>query len=99
MLASIAWFAVCVWLGGVFATGQLFDIPDPVAVMTVSEFDISRSLFWTKACVYSALVSLTVVALGLATKSTAHQVNMHTTKSIIYATLSIALAELIIILT
>ena len=99
MVATISWFAYCVWVGGVIATGQLFDLPDPRAAMTVSEFDISRSLFWLKTVVYSALVSLTVVALGLAPKTTAHQVNMHTTKTIIYATLSIAFAELFIILT
>jgi len=99
MMAAITWFAVCVWVGGVFAAQELFNVSNATAVMRLTEYDLSRSLFWLKTSLYSALVALTVVALGLAPKTTAHQVNIHTTKTIIYATLSIALAELIIILS
>jgi len=99
MFATISWFTFCVWLGGVFATEQLFDIPNAVEVMSLSRYEVQRSLFWWKALIYSAAVALTVVGLGLSHKKTAHQVNMHTTKTIIYSTLSIAFAELVIILS
>lgn len=99
MIGAITWFAVCVWVGGVFATQELFEVPNAAQAMRLTAYDTSTSLFWLKTTLYSGLVALTVVALGLAPKSTAHQVNIHTTKTIIYATLSIAFAELIIILT
>ena len=99
MFATIVWFTFCVWLGGVIATTQLFDIPNAVEVMSLSRYEIQRSLFWWKAVIYSSAVALTVVGLGLSAKQTAHQVNIHTTKTIIYSTLSIALAELVIILS
>jgi ABC-type transporter Mla maintaining outer membrane lipid asymmetry ATPase subunit MlaF/ABC-type transporter Mla maintaining outer membrane lipid asymmetry permease subunit MlaE len=99
MFATVVWFTFCVWWGGILATGQLFDIPHPSAVMSVSQFDLQHSLFWWKALIYSSVVALTVVALGLSPKKTAHQVNIHTTKTIIYSTLTIALAELVIILS
>jgi len=99
MFATIVWFTFCVWLGGVIATTQLFDIPNAGEVMSLSRYEIQRSLFWQKAILYSGLVAVTVVGLGLAPKKTAHQVNIHTTKTIIYSTLCIAFAELIIILT
>lgn len=98
MFASVSWFAFCVWLGGVIATGQLFDLSNTNDVMAVSMRDVSQSLITLKTLIYSALVALTVVSLGLAPKKTTHQVNIHTTKIIIYSTLSIALAELVIIL-
>jgi len=84
MFAAIVWFALSVWAGGVLATQQLFDIADPLATMRLSRYDIALSLFWSKTTLYSALVALTVVSLGLAPKTTAHQVNIHTTKTIIY---------------
>jgi len=99
MFATLMWFTFCVWWGGILATGQLFDIADPRAVMSISQYDIQHSLFWWKALIYSSVVALTVVALGLSPKKTAHQVNIYTTKTIIYSTLSIALAELVIILS
>lgn len=99
MLATIVWFTFCVWLGGVVATTQLFDIPNAIDVMSLSRYDLQRSLFWIKAVIYSAVVALTVVGLGLSPKKTAHQVNIDTTKTIIYSTLSIAFAELVIILS
>jgi len=99
MFATIVWFTFCVWLGGVIATTQLFDIPNAIEVMSLSRYEIQRSLFWWKAVIYSSAVALTVVGLGLSAKQTAHQVNIHTTKTIIYSTLSIALAELVIILS
>jgi ABC-type lipoprotein export system ATPase subunit/ABC-type transporter Mla maintaining outer membrane lipid asymmetry permease subunit MlaE len=99
MLATLVWFTFCVWWGGVIAAGQLFDIADANAVMSLSQYDVQQSLFWWKALIYSTLVALTVVALGLSPKKTAHQVNIHTTKTIIYSTLSIAFAELAIILS
>ena len=98
MLCTICWFTLCVWLGGVLATQQLFDISDAYTVMAVSGVDIQASFFWYKALIYSSIISLTVVGLGLAPKKTAHQLNIHTTKTIIYSTLSIAFAELVIIL-
>lgn len=98
MVGAISWFAACVWAGGVFATQELFEIPNASQVMRLTAYDITTSLFWLKTTLYSALVALTVTSLGLADKSTAHQVNIHTTKTIIYSTLSIAFAELIIIL-
>jgi len=98
MFATVVWFTFCVWLGGVIATTQLFDIPNAIEVMSLSKYEVQRSLFWWKATIYSALVSLTVVGLGLSVKKTAHQVNIHTTKTIIYSTLCIAFAELVIIL-
>lgn len=99
MFAAIVWFTSCVWLGGVMATTQLFDISNAIDVMSLSRYDVQRSLFWHKAVIYSAAVALTVVGLGLSAKKTAHQVNIHTTKTIIYSTLSIAFAELVIILS
>lgn len=99
MFATIVWFTFCVWLGGVIATTQLFDIPNASEVMSLSRYDVARSLFWWKAVVYSSVVALTVVGLGLSLKKTAHQVNIHTTKTIIYSTLCIAFAELLIILS
>jgi ABC-type transporter Mla maintaining outer membrane lipid asymmetry permease subunit MlaE len=98
MFATVVWFTFCVWWGGIIATGQLFDISNPSEVMSISQYDVQHSLFWWKALIYSSVVALTVVALGLSPKKTAHQVNIHTTKTIIYSTLSIALAELVIIL-
>lgn len=99
MFAAIIWFTFCVWLGGVVATTQLFNIPNASEVMGLSRYDVLRSLFWWKAAIYSVVVALTVVGLGLSPKKTAHQVNIHTTKTIIYSTLSIAFAELVIILS
>jgi ABC-type lipoprotein export system ATPase subunit/ABC-type transporter Mla maintaining outer membrane lipid asymmetry permease subunit MlaE len=99
MFLTLVWFTLCVWWGGTLATAYMFDISDPTAVMSVSRYDVLASLFWWKALIYSFIVALTVVALGLAPKKTAHQVNIHTTKTIIYSTLSIALAELVIILS
>jgi len=99
MFATIVWFAFCVWLGGLLTTQQLFTLKDPMSAMSLSGYDISASLFWLKTFIYSVLVAVTVVSLGLAPKSTAHQVNTHTTKTIIYSTLCIAFAELLIILT
>lgn len=99
MLASITWFAICVWLGGVIATQYLFEVNDPVSVMMLSGHDIALSQYWVKTVCYSVMVSLTVVALGTAPKYTSHQVSIHTTKTIIYSTICIALAELLIILS
>lgn len=99
MFATIVWFTYCVWLGGVIATTHLFEIPNAAEVMSLSRYEIQRSLFWSKAVIYSAVVALTVVSLGLSPKKTAHQVNIHTTKTIIYSTLCIAFAELVIILS
>jgi phospholipid/cholesterol/gamma-HCH transport system ATP-binding protein len=99
MVLTLMWFTFCVWGGGVIAAAHLFDIPDVNEVMALSRYDVQRSLFWWKTLVYSLIVSLTVVGLGLSAKRTAHQVNMHTTKAIIYSTLSIAFAELVIILS
>jgi ABC-type transporter Mla maintaining outer membrane lipid asymmetry permease subunit MlaE len=93
------WFTFCVWLGGVIATTQLFDIHNASEVMSLSRYDVQRSFFWWKTLIYSGVVALTVVGLGLSPKRTAHQVNIHTTKTIIYSTLSIAFAELAIILS
>lgn len=98
-LAAISWFTLCVWCGGVLATIYLFDIANATTVMSLSHFDLQRSLFWPKVLVYSALISLIVVGLGLAAKVSSHQLNIHTTKTIIYSTLSIAFAEMLIILT
>ncbi len=99
MFATIVWFTFCVWLGGVIATTQLFDIPNADEVMSLSRYEIQRSFFWWKAILYSGLVAVTVVGLGLSPKKTAHQLNIHTTKTIIYSTLCIAFAELVIILS
>jgi hypothetical protein len=41
---------------------------------------------------------LTVVALGMSNKTTSADVNTHTTKAIIYSTVMIATAELVILL-
>lgn len=98
MFATVSWFAFCVWAGGVVSTYQLFDLSNTHDVMALTMSDLSQSLILTKTAAYSALVALTVVSLGLAPKKTAHQVNIHTTKMIIYSTLSVALLELVIIL-
>lgn len=98
MFCTICWFTASVWLGGVIATSQLFDVPAPEDVMALSAYDLRASFFLLKTLVYSTVVSLTIVALGLAPKETAHQLNVHTTKTIIYSTLSVAFAELAIIL-
>ena len=99
MFFTMIWFAIAVWSGGVLATQQLFQVNNPMATMGISLWDIKTSLFWLKALLYSAAVSVTIIALGMAPKSTAHQVNTYTTKCIIYSTLIISLAELLIILT
>lgn len=98
MFTVLVWFTFCVWLGGALATQHLFEINNVVEVMQITRFDISRSSFWLKTVVYSALVSIVVVSLGMAQKKTAHQVNIHTTKAIIYSTLCIAFAEMMLIL-
>jgi len=99
MFITIVWFALSVWFGGVLASDHLFKVDDSIAVMGISTWEVKTSLFWQKALLYSGLVSVSIVALGLAPKSTAHQVNMYTTKCIIYSTLAISLAELLLILT
>ncbi len=99
MLVAISWFAFCVWAGGVLTAHHLFDLANTNAVMALTEYDLKKSLIVTKTVIYSVLVALTVVSLGLAPKTTAHQLNIHTTKTIIYSTLAISLAELVIILT
>jgi putative ABC transport system ATP-binding protein len=98
MFLTLVWFTFSVWLGGVWATEYLFQMEDVVTAMTISEFDMIRSSFWMKTAIYSALVSLVVITLGMAKKTSAHQVNIHTTKAIIYSTLSIAFAEMALIL-
>jgi ABC-type transporter Mla maintaining outer membrane lipid asymmetry permease subunit MlaE len=97
MFATLVWFTFCVWLGGVWATDYLFEMENVVAAMNISQFDIARSSFWLKITIYSAVVSLVVVTLGMAKKKTAHQVNIHTTKAIIYSTLGIAFTEMALI--
>lgn len=98
MFMTLIWFTFCVWLGGVWATQYLFQMDNVVTAMTISEFDMQQSSFWMKTAIYSAVVSIVVVTLGMAKKKTAHQVNIHTTKAIIYSTLSIAFAEMALIL-
>ncbi|NND82959.1 MAG: ATP-binding cassette domain-containing protein [Gammaproteobacteria bacterium] len=99
MVSTILWFALGLWIGGLIAARMLFGIEDPVQTLQVTPIEIERSYFWLKIWVYSALVPLIVVGLGMAEKKTAHDVNIYTTKAIIYSTLSISLAELIIILS
>ncbi len=98
MVAALTLFCVSVWTGGVIATQQLFEIENAHTAMAVTVFDVQQANFWLKTLIYSALVSLIVNAFAFAPKRTAHQVNIHTTKCIIYATLAIALAELLMIL-
>ncbi len=98
MFCTVCWFTASVWLGGVIATGQLFDVHAPMQIMALSAYDLRASYFWIKTLIYSVVVALTIVALGLASKKTSHQLNVHTTKTIIYSTLSVAFAELAIIL-
>jgi len=98
MCAAIAWFAYCVWLGGVLTTHQLFDLSNTGEVMALTAFDLKQSLIAVKTVIYSTLVAFTVVSMGLTPKKTTHQVNIHTTKTIIYSTLCIAAAELLMVL-
>ena len=99
MFCTIVWFALALWVGGVIAAKILFGVADPMLILQIEQAEIDRSLFWLKAFLYSGLTAFTVVALGMANKSTAHQVNIYTTKAIIYSTLAISFAELVIILT
>lgn len=99
MFCTIIWFALALWIGGVIAAKILFGVADPVLILQIEQIEIDRSLFWLKALLYSVLTAFTVVSLGMADKSTAHQVNIYTTKAIIYSTLAISFAELVIILT
>lgn len=99
MVTTILWFSLGLWVGGLIAAKLLFGVADPVLTLQIEQFEIDRSLYWLKVWLYSALVSVTVIALGMAPKSTAHQVNIYTTKAIIYSTLSISFAELVIILS
>ena len=78
MFCTICWFTASVWLGGVITTGQLFDVPKPKQVMALSAYDVRASYFWLKGLIYSVAVSLTIVALGLAPKKTAHQAVSYT---------------------
>ncbi len=98
MLSALMVFCAAIWLGGVIATQQLFAVDNAVSVMSLTESDIRASNFWPKALLYSGLVSVILNAFAFSPKRTAHQVNIHTTKCIIYATLSIALAEMLMIL-
>lgn len=98
MFVTLIWFTFCVWLGGTLTTHCLFDIDKVAQVMAISSFDFSRSDFWLKITAYSVVTSIVIVTLGMAAKKTAHQVNVHTTKAIIYSTLSIAFAEMALIL-
>lgn len=99
MLLTILWFTAAVWLGGVLATEHLFEVSDAFSIMSLSNFDITRSSFWLKSSIYSLLTALIIVSLAMAKKKTSHQVNVHTTKAIIYSTLSITFTELLLILT
>jgi len=98
MVAALCVFCFSIWLGGVIATQQLFAIDNAHITMAISAYDVQQSHFWLKTLAYSALVSLIICGFAFAPKRTAHQVNIHTTKCIIYATLAIALAELLVIL-
>lgn len=98
MFLTLIWFTFCVWLGGVFTTQYLFSLENVVDVMSIGSFDIKRSSFWIKVSLYSVLTSIIVVTLGMAKKKTVHQVNIHTTKAIIYSTLGIAFTEMALIL-
>lgn len=98
MIGSLIVFCLSVWLGGVIAAANLFDVNNAYTIMSVTLSDINQSNFWPKVILYSALVAIIVSAFAFTPKKSAHQVNIHTTKSIIYATLSIALAELLMIL-
>ncbi len=91
-------FCVSVWLGGVIAAQHLFDMGNAYGTMLITWEDISHSKFWMKTVLYSGLVSIIVSALAFAPKKSAHQVNIHTTKGIIYSTLSIAMGEMLLIL-
>lgn len=95
---TIALFTLAIWGGAVMTTSWLFDVENARQVMKIEPVDYQTSLFWLKTLIYGAVVSITVSSLALAPKRTAHQVNLHTTKAIIYGTLGIAFAELAIIL-
>jgi hypothetical protein len=67
--------------------------------VALSQYDVQHILFWWKVVIYRSVVALTLVALGLAPKKNAHQLNIYTTQTIFYSTLSISLAELVIALS
>ena len=98
MFIALIWFTICVWLGGALATQHLFEIDNVADVMSISQFDIRHSSFWMKISLYSVLTSVVVITLGMAKKKATHQVNIHTTKAIIYSTLGIAFTEMALIL-
>lgn len=95
---AMLWFTAAVWVGGAIAADRLFALEDPQKVMALSAADVEISLYWPKLLGYSLILSLTVVSLGMIDKVSSQDVNAHTTKAIIYSTLCISLAELLIIL-
>ncbi len=98
LLVTLTLFTLAIWLGGVFAVFYLFDIPNAAQTMYLTGYDFYASNYWIKVLLYSVIVCLVISAFAFANKFTAKQVNLHTTQGIIYATLSVALAELLIIL-
>ncbi len=99
LVASVLMFTAAVWFGGVIATDFLFSVTDPVRTMVITSADVRASDFWLKLPIYAVIVATTIVGLGLSEKKTSHEVNIHTTKAIIYSTVIIAVIELLIILS
>ena len=98
-VVTITIFAVGVWAGSLLSARYLFGVVEPWQILSVSGGDLQVSQFWLKTALYSAFTALTITGLGLAPKVSGEQVARDTTRAIIYATVSVSMAELLFALT
>ncbi|MEO0367641.1 MAG: ATP-binding cassette domain-containing protein [Pseudomonadota bacterium] len=97
-VATITLFAAAIWVGGVFAATQFFALIDPVSALQINQADIQQSEFIFKTLIYSTIITFTTTAFAIIQKRTSKDVNRHTTSAIVYSTMLVALAELLILL-
>ena len=92
-------FTLAVWFGGVVAAQHLFNVDQVIRVLSVSTYDIALSQLLLKTGIYAFGVATIITAFASITKPNSRTVSQHTTAAIVYATLFIALVELVLILS
>lgn len=93
-LFCVAIFGFGIWVGSVLAGNYLFHIEDAVEAMRIPNIAWSLSQVLYKTPIYALLIGIIVSALALAPKPDGKTLSAHTTKIIIYSTVSVAVVEL-----
>ena len=97
-VTTILLFAAAIWSGGLLAASHFFALPDPLNTLAINQRDLDQSQFILKCAIYSGITALTTIAHATLSKQDSRDVNAHTTATIVYSTVLVAIAELSIIL-